>query len=368
VLYDPNVHEQLIDRAWTPAAIEAEIRAIVRDTYDALGDDWWPVHPLDQLEDDPDVFHGVYLGAAGVLTALEEIDEPRPDLAQRLLESYHARPDFPDQRTSLFLGEAGILLYAVRHRPKLADRLFELATVPEDETFELMWGSPGGLLVAAAMLGEDPRWAKRWDELADHLLAHRGENGFWTQRLYGEVLEYLGPAHGMVGVVAALARRRTVDVTEALARTAVREGPHANWPPVRNEALVHRSGTIRTQWCHGAPGVVSSLATLPPDDRLDELLIAGGELAWAAGPLRKGAGLCHGTAGNGFALLKLFTRTGDELWLDRARRFAVHAAAQVAESRRRDGRGRYSLWTGDLGTAVYLQQCLARTSNMPTVG
>jgi hypothetical protein len=80
--------------------------------------------------------------------------------------------------------------------------------------------------------------------------------------------------------------------------------------------------------------------------------MAGGELTWAAGPLRKGANLCHGTAGNGFALLKLFTRTGDELWHDRARRFAVHAAGQVTAARRSYGRGRYSLWTGDLGTAL----------------
>jgi hypothetical protein len=370
MLYDPKVHEPLIDRPWNAAGIEAEIRAIVRDTEAARTDDWWPVHPLDALEDDPDVFHGVYLGAAGVLGALEEIDGPRPELADRLLESFHARPDFAEQRTSLFLGEAGIALYAVRHRPELVDRLYELAVVPEDETFELLWGSPGGLLVADAMLTAtgEPRWAARWDELADHLMAARQENGFWTQRLHGNTCEHLGPAHGMAGVVLALARRRPIDATPALAAHAVREGAHANWPAALDEGLVHHSGTIRTQWCHGAPGMVTSFASLPADDRLDELLIAGGELTWAAGPLRKGAGLCHGTAGNGFALLKLFTRTGDELWLDRARRFAVHAAAQVAEARRRDGRGRHTLWTGDLGTAIYLQQCLAETSNMPTIG
>ncbi len=33
-------------------------------------------------------------------------------------------------------------------------------------------------------------------------------------------------------------------------------------------------------------------------------------------------------AGNGFAFLELFRRTGDELWLDRARRFAIHAIEQ----------------------------------------
>jgi Lanthionine synthetase C-like protein len=112
---------------------------------------------------------------------------------------------------------------------------------------------------------------------------------------------------------------------------------------------------------------VASIAGLPRDDQLDALLLAGGELTWAAGPLRKGANLCHGTAGNGFALLKLFTRTGDESWLQRARRFAMHSAGQVAAARRHHGCGRYSLWTGDLGTALFLQQCLDGTSEMPTI-
>ena len=199
--------------------------------------------------------------------------------------------------------------------------------------------------------------------------------GFWTQRLYGSTEEILGAGHGLAGVVAALARRpellphdRLLDrATAALAATAVREDGLANWPPARHLPLAAEGRPIRTQWCHGAPGIVASLAALPRDGELDALLLEGGELTWAAGPLRKGANLCHGTAGNGFAFLKLFTRTGDELWLERARRFGMHAAAQVAAARREHGRGRYSLWTGDLGTAMYLRHCLAAGSEMPAL-
>jgi hypothetical protein len=157
------------------------------------------------------------------------------------------------------------------------------------------------------------------------------------------------------------------EVTAALAATAVREDGRANWPPSVDEPLRKPDGTISTQWCHGAPGIVTSTADLPRDPELDALLLQGGELTWAAGPLRKGASLCHGTAGNGFAFLKLFASTGDELWLDRARRFAMHAAGQVAATRRAYGRGRYSLWTGDLGTALYLRQCIGGSSDMPTL-
>jgi hypothetical protein len=97
----------------------------------------------------------------------------------------------------------------------------------------------------------------------------------------------------------------------------------------------------------------------------EELAVAGGELTWRAGPLRKGANLCHGTAGNGYAFLALLERTGDDRWLTRARTFAMHAARQVEQSRSEYGRGRYTLWTGDLGTALYLVDCADGGGELP---
>jgi hypothetical protein len=66
-----------------------------------------------------------------------------------------------------------------------------------------------------------------------------------------------------------------------------------------------------------------------------------------------------------YAFLKAFERTGDELWLDRARRFAVHALEQVERARAARGLGRYSLWTGDVGTAIYAADCLEATTAYP---
>jgi hypothetical protein len=51
-------------------------------------------------------------------------------------------------------------------------------------------------------------------------------------------------------------------------------------------------------------------------------------------------------------------RTGDELWLDRARAFATHALAQVDRFRATDNRGRYSLFTGDVAAALLAAACL----------
>lgn len=380
MLFDPRAHEAVTEVAWRPAAAEAQIRAIAREADGAMRDrDWWPWHPLDVEEGDPDVVHGVYLGAAGVLWALDRLEraglhEPGHDyarLAQEVLESYGRRPEFDGPSPDLWLGEGGIALVAwlLSPTPALADRLAEFVAVDslERDSLELMRGSAGLLLMADAMLERtgESRWASAWSALAEHLMRQWG----------GPAEEILGPAHGLAGVVAALARRPELlpperfaaSASATLSATAIREGQCANWPPSRGEPLAEPDGTIRTQWCHGAPGIVASAASLPRAGELDSLLLAGGELTWAAGPLRKGPGLCHGTAGNGFALLKLFTRTGDELWLERARRFAMHAAAQVAAARARYGCGRHTLWTGDLGTAVYLQACVAGTSEMPAI-
>ena len=143
-------------------------------------------------------------------------------------------------------------------------------------------------------------------------------------------------------------------------------GDVANWPVLPTGS---RTGVSpRVQWCHGAPGIITSLAALAPANELHTVLLAaGGELVWAAGPLTHNAGLCHGTAGNGFAFLALLQRTGDEQWLDRARAFAMHALDQVELMRARAGRGRYTLFTGDIGPALLAAACLDGVGGFPGI-
>jgi hypothetical protein len=241
------------------------------------------------------------------------------------------------------------------------------------------------MIVAQAMLAAtgERRWADAWLAGAEELWSRwlpSDEHGchIWTQHLFGEVVQYVGAAHGLAGNVLALSldgglldagRRRELERRAVTAATAlaIRDGDLATWPPVAGGPLV-RNGRIRTQWCHGAPGVVASLAGLAPeDDAFGALLMAGGELTWRAGPLAGGPGLCHGTAGNGCAFLALHRRSGDERWLDRARRFALHALAQVEAARERHGRGRCSLWTGDLGAALYAVQCIDGVAGVPSL-
>src|SRR5207247_3961500 len=178
-----------------------------------------------------------------------------------------------------------------------------------------------------------------------------------------------GTLHGAAGNTLALLRlepdealaRETATV---LARHAFREDGLANWPGSPRPQLARpRDGRICLQWCTGAPRILAGAWAY-----LDEqLLLAGPELIWRAGAHRdeKGHGLCHGTSGNGFALLKAFARTGDERWLERARRFTVHALSQVERLRAANGRGRYSLWTGDVGAALFAAACLDVDARYP---
>jgi hypothetical protein len=365
VLFSPEAHEAPAEEAWSVERARSAIVSIVADTESAF-DDGWPMHPQDvEPDDDPATrFRTVYLGGAGVVAALHRLErqgfvELRRDYVPYLERSLEAEPDFPgeDAERSLWMGETGIRLVLQRLAPSPAnlERLAELiAANARDERCELMWGSPGTIL-AGRELGLDVTASIEW------LRDRRDSDGLWTQQLYGRGSRGLGPAHGFAGCVLALGD--VAAVSETLQPFAVEEDGLLNWLPYAGMRRLdeHSDGQIRTQWCHGAPGIVATLA--PSLD--EELAVAGGELTWQAGPLRKGANLCHGTAGNGYAFLALLERTGDERWLGRARTFAMHSAAQVEQSRADHGRGRYTLWTGDLGTAVYLADCIDGAGRLP---
>jgi Lanthionine synthetase C-like protein len=385
VLYAADEFEPLTDEPWDDERVRAAIRAIVADAdaaYDA--DELWPANEWDAWGSTPPL-KDLYCGSGGVIWALDALRrrghaETAIDLAAalgRTLELWREAPDLvnaeielpPQRASSLLCGEAGLLLVSWRldARPEVADLLHARVRENRDNDFEeLLWGSPGTMLAACAMhewSGEE-RWAAAWHESAEALMSRRDPDGLWTQNLYGTRSRLLGPAHGLVGNVHALLQMKTEwseslqrETAEILSSEAIVEDGLATWPAGAGGPLAPASG-IRLQWCHGAPGMVAT-AALYLDE---ELLLAGAELTWRAGAHReeKGPGLCHGTAGNGFALLKTFERTGDEAWLERARRFAVHALAQT-----KAGPSRYSLFTGGVGVALFAAACLDADARFP---
>src|SRR5262249_52728362 len=243
------------------------------------------------------------------------------DLARRNVALSRARPDYmkgmelPDPRESaLMMGATGSLIVAWRLAgdDTFADELVDRVRANVDNAAEeVMWGSPGTLIAARAMLEwtRDGRWREAWDESAEALLARRGDDGLWLQRLYGQEAKSLTPPHGLVGIVQALlplldaerSEQLKRDTKAVLARTAVVENGLANWPPRDRPELPGPDGEIRVQWCAGAPGIVVGAA-----EYMDpELMLAGAELVWRTGPptQEKGPGICHGTSGNGYAFL-----------------------------------------------------------------
>jgi hypothetical protein len=369
MLWREAEHESLTSVTWDEGRAEEAVTMIVAEAEHSVEDCVWPVHPKDQ-EMGGCPLTSLYLGSAGMVWALHSLGS-RVDaeaMILRALARYRAEPDFGAmaRAASLWMGEAGILVVAhlLGAGAGEEDRLRALIDQNrEHSTWELMWGSPGTTIGARAA-GLESDWRRSaqtlwetWDERSD----------LWTQNLYGQTAQILGPAHGFAGNVHALRGLVGDDelaarVANALQATAIVEDGLVNWPPSA-EPPVGFEFPIRVQWCHGAPGILATLGELTPRD----LAIGAGQLIWRAGPLRKGAGLCHGTAGNGFALLKLHELTGEALWLDRARSFAMHALGQVERERALTGRGRFTLWTGDAGVALFLRACREARAGVPTI-
>jgi hypothetical protein len=387
VLYRREAFEPLTETPWDDALVRRAIGRIVADVdaaYDA--ETFWPADEWDGWQAATPM-KNLYVGAAGVVHALDVlrrrgIADSRLDLpsaAARALGAFREAPDFmrvenapAPAASALLRGETGILLVAWRLSPSPElerDLLQRVRQNVDNDADEVMWGAPGTLIAARAMLewtGGD-EWRHACRDSAESIWQRRDADGFWVQRLHGTAERRLNPPHGLVGNVLALrdviADPRSGQLLEEtsvlLEQTAVVEDGLANWPLWLGAPLELSDGEIRVQWCGGAPGMVAGAAAYLDE----ELLLAGARLVWEAGPpgTEKGSSICHGTAGNGYSFLKVFERTGDEQWLERARRFAVHALEQVE----RRGRGRYSLWTGDLGVALFAADCLASRTAYP---
>ena len=392
VLIDPARHIPVASPAWNAGEAQTAIDEIVVDAHARLNPSFWPAHPQDDGGRDGDT--SLYNGAAGVIWALDHLvrtDATRHDaslvaLRDPLVEAARQKRAALGNyglHGSLHFGDFPALLVAMRLQPDPATADAIHARASDNNKLpvrELMWGLPGSMLACVfmdAMTSED-RWRTLFSTQAAGLLDELEDTDLgplWTQDLYGSRKRYLGAVHGFASNVIPLLRgwrwldegqrARVADaVPRTLAANAVRSELGAQWRPIAGTSEPPRL----CQHCHGAPGMVTMFADAPfSTPEFEELLVAGGELTWNAGPLAKGSNLCHGTAGNGYAFLKLYRRTSDKRWLERARAFAMTAIEQCRKARAMYGRGRYSLWTGDLGLAEYLRDCISGEPAFPTV-
>jgi len=391
MLFTPERHEPLAGRTFSEASAREAIEQIAERAVEEVADGRWPLDPADAGPEDEHPASCLYHGAAGIAWALGELDVALVDrsLVEGLEERIVAEPDVPDWLSGgVWLGVAGVLAVAERHWPEQTrrDRLAELAHASLDSpALEILFGHPGHMALAAQLHArtEEPRWAELWAAGAKRLLDEWRYDAeldawLWTQRFGEREQRVVGAAHGLVGNLRVLLSggsllpadlRLEVEqrAVSTLTRLAVVEEGLANWSAVAGGPLL-ANDRIRVQWCHGAAGVLTSLwDCAPDDDDWTELLLAAGRLVWTAGPFRDQPGLCHGTAGNAYAILALWRRTGDEQWLERARALAAHAAGQVEDRVTQLGHGRHSLYTGDEGVVICLASCVSGDERLPVI-
>ena len=390
-LFESQRHVAGMHEGWDPARVSAWLRGFAADALAVAAERPWPAHPRD-VEDAPEAtgpFYSMYLGAFGVWLALVRLADagdcrlPRPwvEIFEQLLKDYVRSPDTGERVASWSLGESALLTACCLLAPD-SSHCDELAASirgnRDNPTREALWGAPGTML--AALFMHEATGAERWAALfRDGVAALWGSWEYaadvgcwlWRQDMYGQQTRYVGAGHGWAGNLYPLwrgfallsasqqgaLRERTLQGLAALADV---DGDLANWPPEAGKA-----GKLLVQWCHGAPGIITSLRHVD-DPAVLPLIIKGGRLIVAAGPIIKGVALCHGTAGNGMALLEVYRRTGDAQWLAWAREFAMVAIRQSEADASRYGQRRYSLWTGDAGLAWFLGDCLeGRSSGLP---
>lgn len=378
MLFDSERHMQMTTEKWSAEKAVQSAHQIFEFLCAGIDDSGlWPAHPSEDSE--LPYNKCIYNGAAGTLWALRELathlNRSLPFDSQRMMDhiygKYLSEPDTGSVVPSFFLGETGILLLRQKMAPS-AENLNKLRQCILDNTRnpanEALWGSPGTMLVALKIKDQELFQASA-DYLFEKWMNPEGDMWFWHQDLYGKNFKFIGAGHGFFGNVYSLLEgyeyltavqqqlllERTV---ETALKSARRENGKANWMP---GFYMMDPRPPLTQWCHGAPGIITSLRSFPKNysAEMEKLLLEAGEAVWAAGPLKKGIGLCHGTDGNGYAFLQLFERTGDEMWLERARSFAMHALTQR--------NGRYSLWTGEAGLALFLMACERASGLMPTL-
>ncbi|XP_072179333.1 lanC-like protein 2 [Diadema setosum] len=176
--------------------------------------------------------------------------------------------------------------------------------------------------------------------------------------------KYIGAAHGMAGILALLLQVNCPAVTKSL-QSLIKPTvdyilalhfPSGNFPSSlgnQTDRLVH--------WCHGAPGVIHMLLqaykVFDEEQYLNAALCCG-DVIWQRGLLRKGYGLCHGTAGNGYAFVALYQATKDPKQLYRACKFAEWCMDYGKHGCRVADRP-YSLMEGLAGTIYFLSDLLS---------
>ncbi|MFJ3636595.1 class IV lanthionine synthetase LanL [Streptomyces sp. NPDC090112] len=337
---DPSRGAGTTGRTDTPRdPVAAAVTGIVEHLVDTMTPQdprrLWPVSTM-AGETDPCT---VQQGAAGVLAVLTQYFELTgdPRLHAAISTAGHwiaARTDPGSVRPGLHFGGRGTAwaLYdagrAVADRT-LVDHALALALAPQQPTpsHDITHGSAGSGLAAAHLWQRtgDARLAQQVTDAADRLAgaARREPSGVsWPVPAEAVAEEagkrYLGFAHGTAGIGCFLLAAATVSDRPEYARLAVEAGEHlvahavlvgeaAQWPAQATDP------PTAPYWCHGSAGIGTFLVRLwraTGDERFGDLARRATR-AVVERASRAALTQCHGLAGNGDFLLDMAEATGE---------------------------------------------------------
>lgn len=382
MLFNPESHVPRSSLPWCQDTAYKTINAIFEMILSMqLSNGMWAAHPDEEV--DIEFSKTVYNGAMGTLWALDQMAQylgrelpfDKVELAKTYYQDYLKDPDTKEVVPSLLLGEVGVLLVIYKFSPdhEVEERLYQaIESNIENPVMEALWAAPGTMIGAAYMYQwtKEKKWATLFKQnvrfLVDKLKAEEAKGELvWQQDLYGSLRRLIGAGHGYFGNIFGIYKEPSLiseedrdylqrQVLKVLKASAKVEDDKANfWVGFPTE----ENGRVLTQWCHGAPGIVTSLRNFPSSPELNSYLEKAANLTWEAGPLKKGVGICHGTDGNGYPFLQLYRRLGEAKWLEKARAFAMKAIEQR--------NGRPTLFTGEAGLALYLIDCIEENQDFP---
>ncbi|VDK76278.1 unnamed protein product [Litomosoides sigmodontis] len=177
-------------------------------------------------------------------------------------------------------------------------------------------------------------------------------------------VEYLGAAHGLMGILQML-----LSFSDLLDDTALRDidttlnwlleiqTENGNFAPSVDEIGINRESDELLHWCHGATGAVHLMIVAYLYTKKVKFLEAAEkalDLIWKRGVLRKGPGICHGVAGGGYAFLLYYRLTQKAKYLKYAQCFARIACDQNFRKNARVPDSPYSLFEGVGGLLCFL--------------
>ena len=284
---------------------------------------------------------------------------------------------------TFFQGKVGLqaILAVTDQDPILVSEILNL--IPTHyKKFDLLYGAAGAMYVLGFIL-------KYWEDVPQksdiinkirriaRYIVKKSENENILVHKYpsrsGDKY-YLGAAHGTIGILHIMLQlldhypEHTEQIKSSLNFLISQQLPSGNFPSKINSAE-----DCSVHFCHGSVGAVPLLCLAYEKFKesiyLESAIKAANDI-WKRGALRKGRGLCHGIAGNGYTFLALYKTTKDEAWLQMALKFAVvlgfdeeyDKSVRSYEDPQRMVVGvpdfPYSLMEGACGTLCFLVDCV----------